>query len=88
MIEISSDAFAADPDAARKVAGDGPVFITQDGQPTHVLMTAAEFERLGGTVRRTLYDAFVGRIYRGDDGGDLDIEKLDIRLRPPSFDDQ
>ncbi|MGJ8481132.1 hypothetical protein [Sphingobium yanoikuyae] len=51
-------------------------------------MTAAEFERLGGTVRRTLYDAFAGRIYPGDDGGDLDIEKLDIRLRPPSFDDQ
>lgn len=87
MIEISSDAFAADPDAARTAAVAGAVFIMENGRPTHVLMTVAECERLGGKTRRSLYDAFAGRIYLADDGGDFDIQKANIHTRPASFDD-
>lgn len=85
MIEISSDAFAADPDAARTAAVAGPVIITDNGRPTHALMSMPDFERLMGKCR-TLWDAFAGRDF-GDDGGDFEIQKVDIRLRPPSFDD-
>lgn len=85
-IYIKADAFAADPDAAMAAASDGPVFITVDGQPTHVLVTAAEFERLGGKTRRSLYDAFAGQDF-GDDGGDFEISKAVIITRPASFDD-
>ncbi|MFX4086009.1 type II toxin-antitoxin system prevent-host-death family antitoxin [Sphingobium yanoikuyae] len=84
---IKADAFERDPSAARQASNDGPVFITQDGQPTHVLVTAAEFERLAGMVRRTLWDAFSGRPAPGEDGGEFEIPKANIRTRPASFDD-
>ncbi|WP_375284236.1 type II toxin-antitoxin system prevent-host-death family antitoxin [Sphingobium yanoikuyae] len=85
-VSITAEAFERDPGPARAAAVAGPVFITKSGRPTHVLMTAAEFERLTGRCR-TLWDAFAGRDFGGD-GGDFEIQKVDIRLRPPSFDDQ
>ena len=47
-MNLSSNAFTKDPDAARKAADGGPVFITEHGQPTHVMLNMADYQRLLG----------------------------------------
>ena len=41
---------------AKKAAKSGPVFITDRGKPTHVLLSIEEYRRLAGQ-RRTLVEA-------------------------------
>ena len=81
---ISAESLDRDPTAVRTATREGPVVITDNGAPTHVLMTIADFERLGGSGRRTLWNAFADR--HQDDLGD-DFPKLDIRTRPVNFDE-
>ena len=45
---LPSNAFSNDPDAARKAADGGPVFITEHGQHTRVLLNLADYQRLLG----------------------------------------
>lgn len=46
--QISSREFNRDVSAAKRAAEHGPVTITDHGRPSHVLMTADEFDRLSG----------------------------------------
>jgi prevent-host-death family protein len=45
---LTSRKFNQDTSAARKAATHGPVFITERGRPTHVLLTIADYLRLTG----------------------------------------
>lgn len=45
---LSSREFNQDTGGAKKAALHGPVFITDRGKPSYVLMTADEYERLSG----------------------------------------
>lgn len=45
---ITSREFNRDVSAAKRAAEQGPVTITDHGRRSHVLMTAAEFDRLSG----------------------------------------
>lgn len=45
---ITSREFNRDVSAAKRAADQGPVTITDHGRRSHVLMTAAEFDRLSG----------------------------------------
>jgi len=45
---ISSREFNQDSSGAKKAACNGPVFITDRGRPSHVLLTIDEFQRLTG----------------------------------------
>jgi PHD/YefM family antitoxin component YafN of YafNO toxin-antitoxin module len=45
---LSSREFNQNPGRAKKAAQDGPVFITDRGRATHVLMTVTEYQRLAG----------------------------------------
>lgn len=45
---ITSREFNHDVSAAKRAAEHGPVTITDHGRRSHVLMTAAEFDRLSG----------------------------------------
>lgn len=47
-ITITSRDFNRDVSAAKRAAEQGPVTITDHGRPSHVLLTAAEFDRLSG----------------------------------------
>lgn len=47
-ITITSREFNRDVSAAKRAAELGPVTITDHGRPSHVLLTAEEFERLSG----------------------------------------
>lgn len=76
-ITITSREFNRDVSAAKRAAEHGPVTITDHGRPSHVLMTAEEFERLSG-ARELVGDRLWSR---GTD--DIDLELPARRLEPP-----
>lgn len=45
---MTSREFNSDTAGAKRVALQGPVFITDRGQPAHVLLSIAEYQRLVG----------------------------------------
>lgn len=45
---ITARDFNRDVSAAKRAAEHGPVTITDHGRPSHVLLTAEEFDRLSG----------------------------------------
>lgn len=49
-ITITSREFNRDVSAAKRAAEQGPVTITDHGRPSHVLLTAEEFDRLSGRL--------------------------------------
>jgi len=53
---LSSREFNQDTGRAKKAAADGPVFITDRGEPSHVLLSIEEYRRLAGG-QRSLLDA-------------------------------
>ncbi|MDG2530057.1 type II toxin-antitoxin system Phd/YefM family antitoxin [Caulobacter endophyticus] len=53
---LSSREFNQDASGAKKAAANGPVFITDRGQPRHVLLSIEEYRRLTGD-RRSIVDA-------------------------------
>ena len=64
---ITSREFNRDVSAAKRAAEFGPVTITDHGRRSHVLLTAADYDRLVGTGPR------VGQRYRMDDEIDLPL---------------
>ena len=45
---ISSREFNQDASRAKKAANEGPVFITDRGQPAHVLLSIGDYRKLTG----------------------------------------
>jgi prevent-host-death family protein len=56
MSVVSSRTFNQSPSAVKAMAQDGPVFVTDRGRPTIVVLAMDEYERLtgGGSVRDSL----------------------------------
>lgn len=56
MSVVTARTFNQSPSKVKAMAGDGPVFVTDRGKPTLVVLTMDEYERLtgGGTVRDAL----------------------------------
>jgi len=48
ITKLSSREFNQDTGRAKKAAKKGPVFITDRGRPSHVLLTVEEYDRLTG----------------------------------------
>ena len=53
---LSSSKLGQDISGAMRAATHGPVFISEGGQPTHVLLSIGEYQRLT-RPRRTLVEA-------------------------------
>ncbi len=51
ITKLSSREFNQDTGKAKKAARKGPVFITDRGRPSHVLLTAEEYQRLTGSEK-------------------------------------
>lgn len=49
---LSSREFNQDTSRAKKAAAQGPVFITDRGKPSHVLLSIKEYRRLTGANRK------------------------------------
>jgi prevent-host-death family protein len=48
LTTMTSREFNQDASRAKKAANEGPVFITDRGQPAHVLLSIEEYRRLTG----------------------------------------
>jgi prevent-host-death family protein len=51
ITKLSSREFNQDTSRAKRAAKRGPVFITDRGRPSHVLLTVADYQRITGGQR-------------------------------------
>jgi prevent-host-death family protein len=51
MTTMTSREFNQDASRAKRAAMDGPVFITDRGEPAHVLLTIEDYKKLAGPDR-------------------------------------
>jgi prevent-host-death family protein len=89
---LSSREFNQDTARAKRAAQKGPVFITTRGEPTHVLMTKADYDRATAQENAekkpfiSLAEALAQK-----EGGDFDFEfpefKGEWSLQVPEFDE-
>src|SRR3546814_13830240 len=70
MTTISSRDFNQGASRAKKAARNGPVYITERGKPTHVLMTIEDFHRRKGTKPRSL----LASLAQTGEAGNFDFE--------------
>lgn len=82
MTTLTSRQFNQDTSGAKRAADQGPVFITDRGRPSHVLMTMADYQQLTGTeagIVERLAMAAAGEI-------DFDPPRAAPRLRAADLD--
>ena len=81
---LSSREFYQDAGRAKRAAEEGPVIITDRGEPSLVVLKYEDYQRLSGSAR-TLFDL----IGQTDPEADFEFDppKLDIALKIPTFDD-
>ena len=68
MATMTAQAFNRDVSAAKRLADEEPLFITQRGEPKFVLMTIAEYERMKPPAKTLL------EVFQADD--DIDLAEL------------
>jgi prevent-host-death family protein len=54
ITKLSSREFNQDTSRAKRAAKRGPVFITDRGRPSHVLLTVQEYQRITGGQKSVL----------------------------------
>ncbi len=79
---FSSRDFTRDVSAAKRAASDGPVFITDRGQPAFALLKIEDYYQLTNEKPRSLLD-----VMDATPGGDFEFEppKLTGTLQPVDF---
>ena len=80
---LPSRDFARDVGNAKRLASDGPVFITDRGKPAFALLKIEDYYRLSKTKPRSLLE-----VMDAIPGGDFDFEvpRMDGEFKPASFD--
>jgi prevent-host-death family protein len=68
MAIVTARDFNQDVSAAKRSAATEPLIITDRGEPSFVLLTFAEYERLSGPLRNVV------ELLRQDERGDFDME--------------
>lgn len=79
MPTISSRDFNHDVGAAKRAALDGPVVITERGEPSHVLLSIEAYRKLQGDGSSLV------RKLRMSDPVDAEFERVDLEFRVPEF---
>jgi prevent-host-death family protein len=84
MTTISSRDFNQGASRAKKAARNGPVYITERGKPTHVLMTIEDFHRRQGKTPRSL----LATLAQPGETADVEFEpgKLGQIMKPADLD--
>lgn len=82
---LTAREFNQDTARAKRAAKHGPVFITDRGKPSHVLLSIEEYERLeereetAGTPQQSLRQALIDPIH----GDEFDLIIPERRIEPP-----
>ena len=82
-IKLTSREFSQDTGRAKKAAQEGPVYITDRGRPSHVLLTFSDYERLAGN-RSSIVDQLAAP--PGVDDTELHPPKPPETAQPAEFD--
>ena len=69
---MSAREFNQDVSKAKKAANEGPVFVTDRGRPSHVLLTIDEYQRITGS-QASIVELLA---MAGVDSIDLDVPRL------------
>ena len=77
---VSGRQFNQDTSGAKRAAVEGPVFITDRGEPSHVLMSIEEYRRLSGN------DVDAAEMLSMDGDEDIDFEPPRLAGRPRAAD--
>jgi len=81
MTTISSRDFNQGASRAKKAARNGPVYITERGKPTHVLLTIEDYQRRNGEKPRSL----LATLAQTGDLADFDFEPATLgRITRPA----
>jgi PHD/YefM family antitoxin component YafN of YafNO toxin-antitoxin module len=81
---LSSREFNQKVGYAKKAAEDGPVFITDRGQQTHVLLNVEEYRKIT-SKRETLFEAlYYPELAKVDP--DFEFPRIDGPFKPAEFD--
>ena len=78
---LSSREFNQDTSRAKNAANSGPVFITDRGEPAHVLLTIGDYRRLAGGHLR-IADALA---MPGGEDIEFDPPRLNIKFQIPDL---
>lgn len=81
---ISSREFNQSTSEAKKASANGPVFITDRGRPSHVLLNIDEYRRLAGGFT-TLLEVVAMKSDDVDDG--FEAPRAEIGIRAANLDD-
>lgn len=80
---FSSRDFTRDVSAAKRAAGEGPVFITDRGRPAFALLKIDDYYRIVSKSDQTLLDAMDS--IPGGDNIDFDPPHLNIKTHPAAI---
>lgn len=80
MTVITSRQLNQDVSAAKRAAADGPVVVTDRGEPAFVLMTIHDYHR----IARPATNEFIARL-RMDEDIELGVAPLDLVPRVPDL---
>jgi len=79
MVTMTAREFNRDVSAAKRKAGEGPVVITDRGEPAYVLLSVEEYRRLGENGAD-----LVDRLSMDDDF-DIEFEPIQVDLKVPEL---
>jgi prevent-host-death family protein len=80
MTTVTAREFNQDVSAAKRAAAEGPVIITDRGQPAFVLLAIDDYRRLSGAK-----SDLVSWLAMDDDGIDFEPQSADLTLRIPTL---
>lgn len=80
MAIVTARAFNQDVSAAKRSAAAEPLIITDRGEPSFVLLTFADYERLCGPLRNVV------ELLRQDERGDFDMQFPRATIEAKEFD--
>lgn len=80
MATLSAREFNRDVSAAKRAAQQGPVVITDRGEPAYVLLSIDEYRQLGETGA-----SLVERLSMDDDAVQVDFEPVRLNLSVPEL---
>ena len=82
---FSSRDFTRDVSAAKRAAGEGPVFITDRGRPAFALLTIDDYYRIAGQSKPSLLELMDA--IPGGAGIEFEPPRLDVQLKAAPFDE-